>query len=233
MKIVPLSLVLACLMALASVAGIAARPSQKADAKGGPVFSLEQTIPKQFGDWRELQQESAQVVNPQTQELLDKLYSQVLTRTYVNSKGYRIMLSLAYGDDQRGGLTAHRPEVCYPAQGFALLGTTETTITTPFGPIAARRLNTRLGARKEPVTYWFNVGDTTVRSQWQQRIVEMRLGFLGQIPDGLLFRVSSIDDTPTRAYETQDAFVNDLLNSVNTEDRMRLAGLQRAKTGAS
>ena len=25
---------------------------------------------------------------------------------------------MAYGDDQRGGLQAHRPEVCYPAQGF-------------------------------------------------------------------------------------------------------------------
>ena len=232
MKIVSMSLVLAGLMALASAAGIAARPSQKADAKG-PVFSLEQAVPKQFGDWRELQQESAQVVNPQTQQLLDKLYSQVLTRTYVNSRGYRIMLSLAYGDDQRGGLTAHRPEVCYPAQGFALLGITESTIATPFGPIAARRLNTSLGARKEPVTYWFNVGDTTVRSQWQQRIVEMRLGFLGQIPDGLLFRVSSIDGTPTRAYEMQDMFVNDLLNSVDTEDRTRLAGLRRPKAGAS
>ena len=232
MRIVPLSLVLAGLMALASAAGIAARPSQKADATG-PVFSLDQAIPKQFGDWRELQQESAQVVNPQTQELLDKLYSQVLTRTYVNSKGYRVMLSLAYGDDQRGGLTAHRPEVCYPAQGFALLGLTESTIATPFGPIAARRLSTSLGARKEPVTYWFNVGDTTVRSQWQQRIVEMRLGFLGQIPDGLLFRVSSIDDTPMRAYKMQDAFVNDLLNTVGTEDRTRLAGLRGAKAGAS
>ena len=63
MKIVPMSLVLAGLMALATAAGIAARPSQKADATG-PVFSLEQTIPKQFGDWRELEQESADVVNP-------------------------------------------------------------------------------------------------------------------------------------------------------------------------
>lgn len=49
-----------------------------------------------------------QVVNPQTQELLDKLYSQILTRTYVNAKGYRIMLSLAYGSDQRGALQAHK-----------------------------------------------------------------------------------------------------------------------------
>lgn len=231
MKIVSMSVVLACLMALASAGGIAARPSQKAGATG-PVFSLEDAVPKRFGDWRELQQEGAQVVNPQTQQLLDKLYSQVLTRTYINSSGYRVMLSLAYGDDQRGGLAAHRPEVCYPAQGFALLGTSESTITTPFGDIAARRLNTSLGARKEPVTYWFNVGDTTIRNQFEQRLVELRMGLSGQIPDGLLFRVSSIDEAPNRAYQLQDAFVNDLLVAVGVNERKRLAGVQAAKPAA-
>ena len=62
------------------------------------------------------------MVNPQTQELLDKLYSEVLTRVYVNASGYRIMRSLAYGFDQRGAMQAHMPEVCYPAQGFILKG---------------------------------------------------------------------------------------------------------------
>ena len=228
MKIVPMSLLLAALMAGASVAGIAAKPTQKA-AEAGRAFSLEATIPKAFGDWHELEEQTAQVVNPQTQQLLDKLYSQLLSRTYVNSAGYRIMLSLAYGDDQRGGLTAHRPEVCYPAQGFAVLGQTDTSLGTPFGEITARRLNTSLGPRKEPVTYWFNVGDKPIRNQLEQRLAEVRLGLLGQIPDGLLFRVSSIDEKPDRAYAEQDRFVNDLLNAVDGKARMRLAGLQSAK----
>jgi len=51
---------------------------------------------------------------------LDKLYSQILNRVYVNATGYRIMLLLAYGSDQHGSLQADKPEVCYPAQGFAL-----------------------------------------------------------------------------------------------------------------
>jgi EpsI family protein len=136
------------------------------------------------------------------------------------------MMSLAYGDDQRGGLAAHKPEVCYPAQGFALMGMSESTIETPFGRIAARRLSTSLGARKEPVTYWFNVGDTPVRNQIEQRLIEMRLGLSGQIPDGLLFRISSIDDNPQRAYLTQEAFVKSLLASVGPGERLRLAGLE-------
>ena len=94
------------------------------------------------------------------------------------------MLSLAYGDDQRSDLTAHKPEVCYPAQGFQLHSNSEDELTTPFGRIAVRRLNTSLGARREPVTYWFTVGDRAIRSKFDQRIVEVRLGLTGQIPDG-------------------------------------------------
>jgi len=135
------------------------------------------------------------------------------------------MLSLAYGDDQRADLTAHKPEVCYPAQGFQLHSNAEDELATPFGQIAVRRLNTSLGARKEPVTYWFTVGDRAIRSKLDQRIVEVRLGLTGQIPDGLLFRVSSIDPEPSRAYVEQDKFVAELLKAVSSRDRIRLAGL--------
>ena len=117
MKLNRIALVLATLMCGASIAGYTVRPNAKATDKGNAI-SLEAIVPKAFGDWASCPNEAAQVVNPQTQELLDKFYSQILTRTYVNKHGYRIMLSLAYGDDQRGGLQAHRPEVCYPAQGF-------------------------------------------------------------------------------------------------------------------
>jgi EpsI family protein len=218
------SALLACLMTLASMAGIAARPSAKAtDVK--PRFALEEVVPKQFADWRELPQQGAYVVNPQTKELLDKLYSQILTRTYINSNGYRIMLSLAYGDDQRGDLQAHKPEVCYPAQGFALHSNEEVQVSTPFGSIAGRRLSTSLGQRKEPLTYWFTVGDRAIRSKLEQRIVEIRLGLTGQIPDGLLFRVSSIDDNAERAYRIQQGFVSDLMRAVPSQSRIRLSGL--------
>jgi EpsI family protein len=120
--------------------------------------------------------------------------------------------------------------VCYPAQGFALLGKADAPIDTPYGSIAARRLSTSLGSRKEPVTYWFNVGDTPVSNQLEQRWVELRLGLLGQVPDGLLFRVSSIDDDTPRAYRMQDVFVLDLLKAVDETARMRLAGLRGARS---
>jgi EpsI family protein len=217
--------VVAGAIAFTAVGGIAARPSARSEL-GRPRYVLENVVPRQFGDWRELPTETAQVVNPQTKELLDKLYSQILSRTYINSQGYRIMLSIAYGDDQRGDLQAHKPEVCYPAQGFTLNSKVDTLLATPFGPIDARRLDTNMGRRREPVTYWFTMGDQAVKSTWQRRLVEVRLGLTGQVPDGLLFRVSSIDPEISRAFAAHDAFVADLLKALPPLDRKRLSGLE-------
>jgi len=203
---------------------VVARPGTRA-ADVGPAISLETMIPKRFGDWREEPQRNVQVVNPQTQELLDKLYSQTLARVYVNTQGYRIMLSLAYGSDQRGSLQAHKPEVCYPAQGFTLQRNEASELATPFGAIPARRLFTTLGARQEPVTYWFTVGDKAVQGTTQKRLVDLRYALTGRIPDGMLFRVSSIDPDQGRANQFQDQFVNQLLQAVSPAERKRLSGL--------
>ena len=230
MKLNSTALTLAALMCCASVAGFAARPSAKAADKGNAI-SLEAVVPKGFGDWTELPEQGAQVVNPQTKELLDKLYSQILSRTYVNKQGYRIMLSMAYGDDQRGGLQAHRPEVCYTAQGFKLGKVEDGALSTAFGNIEVRRLTTSIGARNEPVTYWLTVGDQVIKSKLDKRIAEIRLGLTGQIPDGLLFRISSIDNDAARGFAMQQKFAADMMAAVPAATRKQLSGL--ASTGAS
>ena len=222
-----MAIAVASLMCAASAVAYFVRPSLDA-ADRVPKIQLETAIPKQFGAWREEPSQVAAVVNPQTQQLLDKLYSQVLVRTYVDSQGYRVMLSLAYGDDQRGGLQAHKPEVCYPAQGFTLLKNVAAEIDTPFGKVPGRRLGTQLGARVEPVTYWFAVADRAVTSRFEHRLAEIRLGLTGQVPYGLLFRVSSIDDDAERAYREQDRFIGALMMAVTPGDRIRLSGLGAA-----
>jgi EpsI family protein len=219
-----IAVLIAVLMVLASIGAVVARPTVKA-ADEEPPISLEQMIPKQFGDWREEPQRYTQVVNPQTQELLDKLYSQILSRVYVNSAGYRIMLSLAYGSNQRGSLQAHKPEVCYPAQGFAIDKNVVAQFESPFGEIPVRRLYSHLGQRYEPVTYWFTVGNTAIKNLTQKRIVELRFGLTGRIPDGMLYRVSSIDRDETRAFQMQDDFSAQLLKAVAPSERRRLSGL--------
>lgn len=230
MSVNQMAILMAALMCVASAAGIAVRPESKA-AVAGKSVSLETIVPRTFGSWREAEDQGAQVVNPQTKQLLDKLYSQMLTRVYVNKDGYRIMLSLAYGDDQRGGLQAHKPEVCYPAQGFKLARVQDGSLPTAFGDIEVRRLTTSLGPRNEPITYWMTVGNQIIRNRLDKRIAEIKLGLTGQIPDGLLFRVSSIDGDESRAFEMQRAFVSDLLNAVPPTARLQLSGLRSEGAG--
>jgi EpsI family protein len=187
-------------------------------------FELSTMVPQKFGDWTFEPRLKAVVVNPQTQELLDKIYSQILTRVYVNSSGQSVMLSIAYGRDQRGGLQAHNPEVCYPAQGFKLENSIEGELKTPFGQIQVKRMKTTKGSRFEPVTYWFTIGDQQVLSRMEQRMAVIKSTLTGQIPDGLLFRVSSVDRDSNLAYSYQDDFVNQLLSAVKPSDRTRLSG---------
>jgi EpsI family protein len=189
-----------------------------------PAIQLESAFPREFGRWREEPQRQVQIVNPQTQAMLDKLYSQSLARVYIDESGYRVMLSVVYGDDQRGGLQAHRPEVCYPAQGFTLRSEERATLDTPFGPVPVRRLDTQLASRLEPVTYWFAFGDQVVGSRFEQRWAEFRLGLEGRVPHGVLLRVSSIDANTPGAFRRQDQFVNELLTAMAVHDRSRVIG---------
>jgi len=59
----------------------------------------------------------------------------------------------------------------------------------------------------------------------QKRLVDLKFGLTGRIPDGLIFRVSSIDSNDARAFALQDQFVNQLLEAVSPEARARLSGL--------
>jgi EpsI family protein len=220
--------ILAALMCGAAIAGVVGKPVRKA----GNVITLKTAVPTEFAGWAEVPEQSNQIVDPQTQQLLNSIYDQVLTRTYIDKQGYRIMLSMAYGSDQRGGLQAHRPEVCYPAQGFKVASLVDGDLGTSNGSIHVRRLETSMatsgGVRNEPVTYWLTVGDHVIRNRFEKRMMEFRLAFTGQIPDGLLFRVSSIDKDPERAFRIQQQFVDDLMRAVPAETRRQLSGIAAA-----
>ncbi|MBC7162750.1 MAG: EpsI family protein [Immundisolibacter sp.] len=211
-----------CMLAAAGLA-YAMKPTRM--VAGADTFQLESAIPRQFGAWTE-QKQQVQIVDPRQQETIDRIYSQVLMRSYVNGEGVRVMLSIAYGDNQEDDLQVHRPEVCYPAQGAQLLSTVNASLPTPWGEIPIRRLTTQFGPRHEPVTYWVMVGDRAIIGSLQGKLAQMRYGFRGQIPDGMLVRASTIDPDDERAFAQQARFLQDLLAAVPPETRKRLSGLQ-------
>lgn len=218
-----IAFVIAALMFTASVGAVVARPGTKAAVRE-PAFSLETIIPTQFGEWREEPRRIIQLVNPQRQAALDEIYSQILERVYVNVDGYRIMLSIAYGSDHRGFFRTHEPEACYPGQGFVLHRREVLQLETPFGEIPVRRLFTSKGSRVEPVTYWIKVGDKAVLPS-QSKLVELFYILTWRIPDGMLFRVSSIDPDQARANRRHEQFINQLLQRISPAERKRLSGL--------
>jgi EpsI family protein len=217
------SLLIAAAMTGAAAAAAGARVLLGDGRKAQPP-QLQRIVPAQFGAWRE-QVVASGVVSARTEELLASIYSEVLSRVYGADDGYRVMLSVAYGGDQRGALRAHKPEICYPAQGFKLVDASDAVLDTAHGPIATRLLRTSLGSRHEPVMYWFAQGGRTDASVWQRRAQNLRLALTGQLPDGLLFRVSSIDGDAPRAWQRQGDFVRALLDACTPSARARLAGL--------
>jgi EpsI family protein len=191
-----------------------------------PKLELETAIPKSFGDWKMDERAVGGVVNPQQTELLNKLYSQIVTRTYYDSRGYRVMLSIAYGEDQRDGNQLHYPEVCYPAQGFQVISNRAGVLNTGLGDIPVKRLETNLSQnRYEPVTYWTTIGKQALTGGTTKKVAEMRYGLRGEIPDGLLFRVSSIDRDSVAAFAIQQQFVDALVLALPGDVRPRIAGL--------
>lgn len=217
------ALITAALMFAASATAVALRPTHKI-ADAGPKVDLEAMIPKQFGDWRMDDTIRPVLPAPDLQAKLDHIYNQVLARTYINNSGKRIMLSIAYGGDQTGRLRVHRPESCYSGQGFLVKKVAETELDTLVGRVPIKRLSAQSGARHEPITYWIRVGGTTVTSLLGQRLAQLRFGLSGEVPDGLIFRVSSIGNNNDNEYLAHDTFVKDLMQSITREYQIALVG---------
>jgi EpsI family protein len=222
MKLKSTAWMLAALMGGTAIAGVAVRPSIE-----GQIV-LETAVPRTFDEWTVVKDEAAQIIDPATKKLLDDIYDETLSRTYVSKDGYRIMLSMARTADPRGVRQAHRPEICYPAQGFKLGKVEDGTLATPYGPIEVTRLTTSMGARSEPVTYWLMLGEHVSKGNFDRRLIEIYLGMLGKIPGSLLFRVSSIDKDSERAFAIEQKFVADMMASVPSDARRKLSGLTPA-----
>jgi EpsI family protein len=213
-------------VAMAAAAGltVAITPTRHV-ADQGPRVNLESMIPKGFGDWVIDEKVVYQQVSPQVKVALDKIYAVVLTRTYVNRQGYRIMLSIPYGVDQSDGLAAHDPEGCYPAQGFQIMSTSRDILKTSIGDIPVKRMEALSGERHEPVTYWVTVGNHAVNSDWARKKAQLGYALKGEIPDGMLVRVSSIDPDTQGANRIQAGFIEDLLKALPPKSRARVGGL--------
>lgn len=220
----PRVMLMVALMVLAAAAAVWLRPTYRL-AEHRPRIVLEKQVPESFGEWRIDRSIMPVVPDPGLQAMLDALYSQTLARTYINAQGQRVMLSIAYGSDQSNEATAvHRPEFCYSAQGFRVqsLGATELSIGGTRVPVA--RVLGQLGQRVEPITYWVTLDEAATLPGLGRKIEQIRYGLRGQIPDGMLVRVSSISPVTEEAFAVQQRFLDQLHAAVPPDVRSRYFG---------
>lgn len=175
---------------------------------------LDEQIPREFGQWQVEKDVVQSIVSPQVAKTLNLIYSDTLSRTYINAAGERIMLSVAYGTNQSRDLQIHKPEVCYAAQGFQIRSQEKVRITLQQDEIPAMRIIAFLGNRTEPITYWIRSGDDLVRGWYEQNRSRVSSGLKGVINDGLLVRVSSISGNPASAFAVQEGFIREMLMAI-------------------
>ncbi len=189
-----------------------------------PKLDLEEVFPKEFGPWRVDASVPLVLPSPDVQAALDIVYNQVLSRTYINDDGQRIMLSVAYGGDQSDGTKIHRPENCYPGQGFTIASNRTEVIALPGYQLPVRRLVAVLPPRVEPISYWMMVDEVPSLTSTQNKLAQLRIGLKGYVPDGMLIRISSISRDIEEEYQVQDKFIADLFRVMSEPVRRRVFG---------
>lgn len=204
-------------------AGHALKPRRKLTDTLG-ALDLEAAFPRQFGDWQVDTRLPLQLVSPDLQQFIDRIYTATLSRVYVNPRGERIMLSVAYGGDQSDATRAHRPEVCYPAQGFEIMADTRGQVDVAAGRLRVRQLVARAGGRVEPITYWVVVGTRGALSGTEQKLAQLYYGSRGLVPDGLLVRVSNIGLDTAEGHRLHAGFISQLSHALNPQLGARLLG---------
>ena len=209
-------------MVLSAGAALALKPSRV--HQDTAAFDLEGLIPPSFGNWIIDPSIVPIAPAPDVQAKLDRLYSQVVSRTYVDARGERVMLVVAYGGDQSDALKAHRQEVCYAAQGFEVRNVLNENLRFREKTIPVTRVVAVRGPRSEPVTYWFTMGDRVVLGRLERLMVQLSFGLSGRIPDGMLVRVSSISTDSAQAFKGHEEFLSALLDGMPQGEIYRLLG---------
>ena len=189
---------------------------------------LDGLIPRAFGPWTSEDVGDPLALNgPGT--LSSKLYNQLVTRAYSDGRGAQILMLLAHGERQSDELQLHRPEVCYPAFGYALLRNEPTQIRLGEGvTLPARRLVAKSPNHEESVLYWSRLGEYFPIDSSQQRADRFKNAVAGLIPDGILCRFSTPDES-AKAWAALEQFVHDLIAATTPAGQQVLVGTERTR----
>ncbi len=191
---------------------------------------LDQIIPRTFGEWTS--RDVSDLVAPKEEDsVAARIYGATVGRIYRRGEaGGEVMMLLAYGDTQSDDLQLHRPEICYPAFGFALSHNRSMELPIAAGvSVPARHLIADAPERRETILYWSRLGEYLPIDRKQQQLDRLRTAMRGDVGDGLLSRFSAAGTDAEASLGLLLAFAPDLVRAVAANARAALIGSARAE----
>ena len=184
---------------------------------------LDALFPSQLADWT--YRTSGGLVLPPAEQITDRHYNAVLTRSYASPTQLPVMLLVAYSGTQDGMLQVHRPEVCYPASGYELIEQRTIPLDAGHGlQVPARYIAARSVSRHEQLIYWTRIGNDFPTRWWAQHMAVAKENLKGRVPDGVLVRISTIAPDDGTATLTLTRFLSALLPRLSPTGRRLLFG---------
>lgn len=185
---------------------------------------LASVVPGRFGVWAAVAEtpQIALAAIDADDKSKSQPYDQIVMRTYRNNAGQQVMMALAYAGAQQQDVKIHRPEVCYPAQGYTV--TSLAPMTLPDGP--AMRMTSKGAGREELVVYWVRIDRTRTNSGLRARWLILTEGMKGRLIDGSLFRVSVLmqaGQSQAQAEAVLKTFIQDFHQAVAGTQAGRVA----------
>ncbi len=150
----------------------------------------EVTIPTELGEWevvedRPLDEDALSVIEPDAYTL----------RLYVAPDRHPVWVYVGIYIGRSGtGRGHHDPEVCYPAQGWEILGSRSVPVAVVGDEtLQAKQLAVHQGTLEETVVYWFQPADRWPVSDAPEQIAQLVDAVRGR-PQYAFVRLSAIGD---------------------------------------
>ncbi|MFD0930249.1 exosortase C-terminal domain/associated protein EpsI [Methylophilus glucosoxydans] len=220
-------LICSIFLILSFLASIALRPDY--EHVKDPI-KIQTILPASFGHWQEIKTTRLQVA-AFTDERGNTNgygpYDQVVNKEYVNQDGQVVLLTLAWVGAQKQEVKVHRPDLCYPAQGF----TVSELKDTDFGirslknkSVTGKQMVASNNTYAEAVSYWIRIGDLYSSNPWKMRYHIFTEGLKGKVLDGILVRISTPLAPGKNAadlFKLNEAFASELISSISNTDYKR------------